>query len=256
MSQETPEAQIPEGAEAPKEKPKDDQGIYVLKFYSRSKLFYYWPVWVISFVFALVSYIWGKPIFLQLGSKAADYKALDAYSVASPGLGLAFLLVLLAVILFTSVNIRGLWAALFAFAVIIIALLMSIFGAWGKVLSFFGGMYFYLNMQFYLVLGVGLFILWLLVVFLFDRRKYVEFRPTQLTIVQEVGDGEKNFDTVGLVFDKKRDNFFQHWLLGFGSGDLLITTSGGVRDHIEFPNVLFIGRRIKQIHHIRERRGR
>ena len=81
-------------------------------------------------------------------------------------------------------------------------------------------------------------------------------RPTQITVVEEVAKGEKIFDTVGLVFDKKRDNFFQHLLLGFGSGDLLITTSGGQREQIYFNNVMMINNRIQKIHDLRERRGR
>ena len=101
-----------------------------------------------------------------------------------------------------------------------------------------------------------LFVIWLLVVALYDRRRYIEVRPTQFTMVEEVGDAERNFDTVGLVFDKRRDNFFQHWLLGFGSGDLVVTTAGGQREQIRFPNVTRISRRIDQLTEIREQRGR
>ena len=38
--------------------------------------------------------------------------------------------------------------------------------------------------------------------------------------------------------------FFRHWLLGLGSGDLRIRTSGATREEIEVSNVLFIGSKV------------
>lgn len=45
--------------------------------------------------------------------------------------------------------------------------------------------------------------------------------------------------------EKQRDDLFRHWLLGLGSGDLQIRTSGATRELIEVPNVLFIGAKAK-----------
>ncbi|MEM1008223.1 MAG: hypothetical protein AAGJ35_04400 [Myxococcota bacterium] len=221
------------------------------KFFRNSQLFYYWPVWALSLLFALLTKVSGQPV--EMISKNTKTTVLF---VSSPGLGLAFLIVLLAVILFTSVNVRGVWAALVAASFVIFGMVFYIFGYWKPILAFFGGLQFYLSYHFYLTTGITLFIAWFFIFAFYDRRHYVEFRPTQLTIVEEVGEGARNFDTIGLVFDKKRDNFFQHWILGFGSGDLKITTSGGQREEIYFANVLFISQRIEQIHKIREQRGR
>jgi hypothetical protein len=224
----------------------------VVRFYSHSQIFYYWPLWLTSLVFAAITKFSGKTFVIE----GTSGKKLAVTMVDSPGLGLAYLIILCCVILFTSVNIRGVWAALVAAVLIIMGLFLSLFGLWKPILAAIGGINFFLNLHFYLWSGVVLFALWAVVFFLYDRRHYIEFRPTQFTIVEEVGEGEKNYDTIGLVFDKKRDNFFQHWLLGFGSGDMKITTSGGHRNEIYFPNVMMISSRIDQLHEIRERRGR
>lgn len=238
-------------SEAPAPIPGEGGDDELIRFYSHSQIFYYWPLWLTSLIFAGITYFTGKEYVLQQGKKAITVKM-----VTSPGLGLAYLIILMCVILFTSVNIRGVWAAFVAAVLVIVGLVFSLLGIWKPILNAIGGINFFLNLHFYLWSGVVLFALWTIVFFLYDRRHYIEFRPTQFTIVEEVGEGEKNYDTIGLVFDKKRDNFFQHWLLGFGSGDLKITTSGGHRNEIYFPNVMMISSRIDQLHELRERRGR
>ena len=47
--------------------------------------------------------------------------------------------------------------------------------------------------------------------------------------------------------EKHRDDLFRYWLLGLGSGDLKIRTSGATREQIDVPNVLFIGRKVVAI---------
>lgn len=38
----------------------------------------------------------------------------------------------------------------------------------------------------------------------------------------------------------RRDDLFRHWLLGMGSGDLVIRIGGTNARTVELPNVLFI----------------
>ena len=52
------------------------------------------------------------------------------------------------------------------------------------------------------------------------------FTPGQMLVHQEVGSGETAYDTTGMVVAKRRSDLFRHWLLGFGSGDLLVKTAG------------------------------
>lgn len=47
-----------------------------------------------------------------------------------------------------------------------------------------------------------------------------------------------------MALEKHRYDLFQHWVLGLGSGDLQIRTSGATREQIDVPNVLFIGKKV------------
>jgi hypothetical protein len=54
-------------------------------------------------------------------------------------------------------------------------------------------------------------------------------------------------DSSGLLFDKKRNDIFRHWLLGLGAGDLHVKTSSPSNLDFELPNVLLIGTKLRRI---------
>ena len=54
-------------------------------------------------------------------------------------------------------------------------------------------------------------------------------------------------DSAGVNLEKQRDDLFRHYILGFGSGDLIVRTSGPDRHEIKWPNVLGIGWRLKTV---------
>jgi hypothetical protein len=50
-----------------------------------------------------------------------------------------------------------------------------------------------------------------------------------------------------MTVQKQRSDLFRHWILGLGSGDLIVRTSGANAHEFHLPNVLFIGRKVKEI---------
>jgi hypothetical protein len=50
-----------------------------------------------------------------------------------------------------------------------------------------------------------------------------------------------------MTLEKQRSDLFRHWLLGLGSGDLIVRTSGAQAHQFDMPNVLFIGRKVHEI---------
>ena len=107
-----------------------------------------------------------------------------------------------------------------------------------------GGLDIRINAAGYLTLAVPLFLAWLAVVTLYDRQQYVVFDQGQIRYVREVGDSEIVIQSEGAVVEKKRNDVFRHWLLGFGSGDLVIRTEGQNGQSIELENVLNISRKL------------
>ena len=219
-----------------------DKGII---FYSHSQIMYLWPIWLGAFVISDI-----------IGFLPGLSRPMGEESFALPGVTLFHLVLMGVVIFFTSVNLRGVWAAFFAVSAVALGLAFSVWDLWEPILEKLGDLELYVNSDFYRAMGVVIFIPWLFVVFVFDLRRYFHFRPSQVTMVHEIGEGEKTFDSFGVVMEKHRDNYVQHMALGFGSGDLSISTHGGDSDIITFRNVFRINRVLKEVSKIREKRGR
>jgi hypothetical protein len=62
-----------------------------------------------------------------------------------------------------------------------------------------------------------------------------------------IGEGERVYDTRGMVFHRHQDDLFRHWLLGFGSADLTVLTTGAAGQTIEMPNVFRIRHKLALI---------
>ena len=54
-------------------------------------------------------------------------------------------------------------------------------------------------------------------------------------------------DAEGAIVEKKRNDVFRHWLLGFGTGDLLIRLGGPGGQTIELENVIAINHKLPLI---------
>ena len=68
---------------------------------------------------------------------------------------------------------------------------------------------------------------------------------------------EKQYDTIGMTIEKERSDLFRHWILGLGSGDMVVRTSGAERHEFRLTNVLFIGRKLQLVEEMqRVRQGR
>ena len=103
------------------------------------------------------------------------------------------------------------------------------------------------NLGFYLLFATASLTLWLLAIAVFDRLTYWRIRPGQIVEQRLVGGGEHSYDTHGLVFDRRDQDFFRHIVLGLGAGDLLLTVSGARKETISIPNVLFVDSKLKAI---------
>ena len=115
---------------------------------------------------------------------------------------------------------------------------------WNDVFQFLGGLDIRMNAAGYLCVGIPLFVAWLAVVLVYDRQHYVVFAAGQIRYVLEVGDNEIALQSEGAIVEKKRNDVFRHWLLGLGTGDLMIRVGGSDGQSIELENVIGIGRKL------------
>ena len=162
--------------------------------------------------------------------------------------------VLLVVIFFTNVPIRGMVSVVTVITLILLSIILALTGGWDYILDFFDHSHVYVNAFGYLEIAVPLLILWLLAVLIFDRQTYMVFAPGQLRVHQQIGGGEVAYDVLGMVVEKKRSDLFRHWLLGIGSGDLIVKTAGANPQQFQLPNVLFVGHKLQLIQQMLQQR--
>jgi len=220
------------------ERGEKEGGPPTLRLYGHSSLFYWWPVWVTGYVMALLTYLGGQPH--EINGETELFHP-------SSGPGVVFFLVLFLVILVTSVSVRGLASGMVILGAAFLIVLLAYFQLWDPILRFLGNLRIHVNFAAYFWFSTLLFVTWASAFFVFDRMTYWEIKPGQLTENFIFGSGSRTFDTEGILVEKYRGDLFRHWLLGLGAGDIHIQTMGAQREHIDIPNVLFIGAKIKVI---------
>jgi hypothetical protein len=210
-----------------------------VRLYSHTALIYWWPVWLVGYVMAAVTW-------LQGGTVRLDEARQSVYHLSSTP-GLVFTAVLILVIVITNVRIRGVASLATIFGLAFITVLFAWFDWWDAILRQIPQLSIHLNLGFYLIFSTALLIVWLLGFFVFDRLVYWRVRPGQITEEHLIGGGEKSFDTRGMLFEQHSDDFFRHLVLGLGAGDLKLMTTGAKSVTIEIENVLFAQRKVSQI---------
>jgi hypothetical protein len=236
-----------------------------IRIYSHSTIFYWWPVWMVGYVMAGITFAEGSHAAIvpagsvyDEGSHAIVLPAATGHpgiagseigdrSAQSKNLGVVFTIILLLVVFITNTPLRGLWSGIAILLILVLTVTFAWLGVWADVLTAFGRISIHMNLGFYMFFSSLLFLLWAAVILVFDRMHYWKFRPGQLTYESWFGGGQKSYDTAGMLFEKLRDDPFRHWVLGLGSGDLVIAASGAQRDQIQIPNVLFLGPKLARL---------
>jgi hypothetical protein len=217
-----------------------------LKLYSRSSLFYWWPIWVVGYVLMLVT--WLGAVSVPLTTEATppnEVKTVLIHPSATPGI--VFVAVFFLVLLLTNVAVRGVWSVVVLLTIVFLIVLMSSWGLWEPIFKILPELRIYANPGFYLVISTLVFGVWLWTVLVSDRLNYWQVTPGQVTHQHVVGGGEKSYDTDGMVVEQLQDDLFRHWILGFGSGDLRISTTGARREEFSLPNILFVNSKVEQM---------
>lgn len=249
-----------------------------LVVYGHSNLLYWWPVWAVGFFLAAWTYFDGQQMAVvppksevvhgvTIGGSDEPRTALvappgrefdlapgsDTETTGKPkapasmtvarssGLGVIFVMTLLVVAVVSTLTFRGLVSVLIVAVVIAVVFALALLGYWDDIFRFFGGLDIRMNAAGYLFISVPLFVVWCAATFWYDRQCYLVFDEGQIRYVREVGESEMVVPSGGAIVEKKRDDLFRHWLLGFGSGDLQIRIGGPNGQAIVLDNVLLIG---------------
>jgi hypothetical protein len=246
---------------------------------SHSPLFYWWPVWVVGFLVAALSYLEGHQIAfvppgtvamrdqtivglegrrdvlitpegqpLPIETETEELKQPQRRMAASNNLGILWVMTLCLVILITHVKLRGMSSVVAVVVIVFTTVVLALLGLWDPIFRAVRIFDIHITAFGYVSISLFLFVLWLTTFLLFDRLAYMVFSRGQLRVRLAVGEGETVFDTRGMVVEKHKDDLFRHWLLGFGAGDLTVRTAGPALKQFEMPNILFVGKKLAMIH--------
>jgi hypothetical protein len=236
-------------------------------------LFYWWPVWAVGLLMAGLTWLDGHRLaVVPAGTQVVEGFQGDREALVLPagahlsrdpatgkprepslrvasrsGYGVVFAVVVLLVVFITNVSIRGLWSVIAIMILLMGTVILALAGWWDDILEAAGHSHIYINAFGYLAISLPLLVLWFVVVLFFDRQTYMIFVPGQLRVRRDIGTGEVVFDTLGMVVAKRRSDLFRHWLLGLGSGDLVVKTAGANSQQFELLNVLFVGNKLQLI---------
>src|SRR5581483_9735318 len=176
--------------------------------YSHSSLFYWWPVWITGYLFALLTYLQG----INVNINGQDYLVHP-----SKNLGVLYTAVFTLVIVLTNVSLRGMMSVIVIISAMFFTVLFAWLDWWNEILSMLGHLHIFMNAGFYVFFSSALFVVWALAFFMFDRMDYWRIRPGQMTHERVIGGGERSYDTRGMLFEKHLVDFFKHKILGLGS---------------------------------------
>ena len=155
--------------------------------------------------------------------------------------------VVVLLVVFTTTKLRGVYSVVTVLTVAFFVVLFAWFGWWDNILRFIPHLSARANVGFYLMFSTALLIVWLLAVFGFDRLTVWRVRPGQMIEERLVGGRARSFDTNSLVFEKRSQDLFHDVILGWGAGDLRLTTGGVNKETIQIPNLLLVDRKMKAI---------
>ena len=225
--------------ESPDDLPDVAEQLPEMKIYSHSPIFYWWPVWAVGYLLAIMSVVQGRSVNVD--------GAETEWILTSANPGVLFIAVLLLVIIFTNVKLRGIYSVTTVLGLGFVAVLFAWLGWWDNIFGAIPDLSVHMNFGFYVVLSTALLIIWLAAFFVFDRLTFWRVRPGQMTEERWIGGGEQSYDTRGMLFEKHGEDFFRHIILGLGAGDLQISTSGARKGQLYIPNVLFVDRKVRAI---------
>jgi hypothetical protein len=252
---------------------------------SHSPIFYWWPVWLVGFLMAALTYLDGhlmavvppgtvaeaartvsgheEPrdvLVLPPGQKLPEDPATGAAlqprlrMAASNNPGMIFAVTLCLVIVISNIHLRGLWSVVAILAIALGAILLAALGLWDIILGALGMIDIHINALGYVAISLFLLAIWALTYLLYDRRMSTVFSRGQVRVREAIGGGETTYDILGMRVEKHTDDVFRHWLLGFGSGDLTVRTSGTNASKLEIPNVLRVNHKLELIRRMLQER--
>ncbi len=229
----TPEASKPADSHPHSHVQEGLNQLSTLKIYTHSPILYWWPIWLLGFVFGFVS--------LFVGGEGTE--------AAARVQGQTFVFVLIFVIFSTTVKLRGANSVILGLILAIGGILLATANLSGPIAAFIGGLDIRMSPAFYWFVGGSVFIMWAVMIFGFDKVKFYEIAPGQVRERVFWGSGDRAESGANARCKYLKDDFLRHRMLGLiVTGDIEITLGDGEVWYLH--NVLFAKEKAHRINEL------
>jgi len=222
-------------AQAPAQSAAPAEALRTLRIHEYSDLVYWWAIWFAALVAIFLTYLFGESI--QIGDKA-----LKVHS--SPWVGIGFLTVLFATLIFTQLRARGIYAVIMVLAIALIGLLVHMTVGWTAVFDQLTLIKVHMNLAFYVIVFVVSFVIWFYTAFIHARLTYGVITPGEVGWRSPLTGQMETYRPLNFHVLKRSDDLVVHTLLGLrflglGTGDIDVKfdVPGGGSQHHLFRNV-------------------
>jgi len=206
-----------------------------IRIYEYSDLVYWWAIWFAALVCMFLTYFFGASI--QVGDKA-----LKVHS--SPWVGIGFLAVMFATLIFTQLRARGIYAVIMVLAIALVGLLVHMTIGWTAVFDQLTLIKVHMNLAFYVIFFVVSFAIWFYTAFIHARLSYGVVNPGEVGWRSPLTGQMETYKPLNFHVIKRSDDIVVHTLLGLrflglGTGDIDVKfdVPGGGSQHHLFKNV-------------------
>jgi hypothetical protein len=222
-------------AKEPAQTPAPGHVPRAVRIYEYSDMVYWWAIWFAALVCIFLTAVFGDDILI-------GDKALKVHS--SPWVGIGFLVVMFATLIFTHLRARGIYAIILILALVVIGLVVHMAVGWTFIWDLVTLVKVHMNLAYYVVVFAVSFVLWVYIAFIHSRFTYGFVNPGEIGWRSPLTNQIESYRPLNFQVVKRSDDIIVHTLLGLrflglGTGDIEVRfdVPGGGSQHHLFRNV-------------------
>jgi hypothetical protein len=206
-----------------------------VRIYEYSDMVYWWAIWFAALVCIVLTALFGENI--PIGDKMLRVHT-------SPWIGIGFLVVMFATLIFTHLRARGIYAVIMVLALSLVGLIVHLIVGWAFVWDLVTLLRVHMNLAYYVVVFLISFVLWVYIAFIHARFTYGFVNPGEVGWRSPLTGQVETYRPLNFQVTRRSDDIVVHTLLGLkflglGTGDIEVkfdVPGGGSQQHL-FRNV-------------------
>lgn len=206
-----------------------------IRIYEYSDMVYWWAIWFAALVGIIATYFFGERI--AIGDKSVLMHS-------NPWLGIAFMAVMFATLIFTHLRARGIYAVIMLLSIALVGIIVHNIVGWVFVWDLVTLVRVHMNLAYYVMTFGISFVLWIYITFIHARFTYGFVNPGELGWRSPLTGQMETYRPLNFQVIKRSDDIIVHKILGLrflnlGTGDIEVkfdVPGGGSQQHL-FKNV-------------------